>query len=372
MVSGRKKIIIIEDEEINRGILRELFRTDFDILEAENGQEGLSVIEKEHTGIAAVLLDIMMPVLDGFGLLEILNQKNYIKEFPVILITGDYTLEVEKKAYALGITELIIKPFNREVVIKRVKNVIELYENKNHLKYLVDIQTKQIKKQAKILEETNEQLIDILSTVVEFRNFESGQHIKNIKKFVSILLRHLMEEFPEYGIDNEIAAAIVKASVLHDIGKIAIPDAILLKPGKLTGEEYEIMQTHTIKGCEILKRIRTLFDDFLYEYIYEICRYHHEKWDGNGYPDKLSGEAIPISAQLVSIADCYDALRSKRVYKIEIEHELAIDMIKDGACGEFSDKMKKLLDLSEQEFFLASSFELSVNEDEIYTCQEGI
>ncbi|MBR5337649.1 MAG: response regulator [Lachnospiraceae bacterium] len=344
MLNKKEKILIVDDAEVNRGILNEVFKDNYDVIEAENGQEALDILNEGHEDITIILLDLVMPVLNGFEFLEIINESGLIKKIPVILITGDYTMEAEKNGYNLGVSDIIIKPFNPEIVTKRVTNTIELYKHKNRLEKMVEEQTVKISEQAEILKKSNEMLIETLSTVVEFRNLESGAHIRHIKSVVATLLKYLRRDYPEYKLTDKDEVDIITASAMHDIGKIAISDTILLKPGRLTPEEFEIMKTHTIKGCEILDQFEFIYDDNLFKVIYDICRYHHEKYDGRGYPDGLEGEDIPIWAQIVSVADVYEALVSKRVYKDAFAHDTAINMIKNGECGAFSEKMMDCLD----------------------------
>ncbi len=339
MQNKKEKILIVDDAEVNRGILREVFISRYDVLEAENGRVALDILDEYSENITIILLDLVMPVLNGFEFLEIINASGLIKRIPVILITGDYTMEAEKNGFNLGVSDVIIKPFDPEIVLKRVTNTIELYKHKNRLERMVEEQTVKISQQAEILKKSNEMLIETLSTVVEFRNMESGQHIRNIKSVAAALLKVLRTDYPEYNLTDRDAENIVTASAMHDIGKIAVSDIILLKPGKLTPEEFEIMKSHTVKGCEILDKFEFIYDDDLFKIIYDICRYHHEKYDGKGYPDGLVGEEIPIWAQVVSVADVYEALVSKRVYKAAFSHETAIRMITDGECGAFSEKM---------------------------------
>ena len=350
MAAGkREKILIVDDAEVNRGILCEVFKDSYDVIEAENGQMALDILNKDSSGITIILLDLVMPILNGFEFLEIINRSGLIKKIPVILITGDYTMEAEKRGFNLGVSDVITKPFNPEIVTKRVTNTIELYKHKNELENMVDEQTLKISEQAEILKKSNEMLIETLSTVVEFRNLESGAHIRNIKNVVAVLLAHLRKDYPEYSISHKEAEDIITASAMHDIGKIAVSDTILLKPGRLTPEEFEIMKTHTTLGCDILEKFEFIYDDDLYRIIYDICRYHHEKYDGRGYPDGLEGEDIPIWAQIVSVADVYEALVSKRVYKDAYAHDTAIKMINDGECGIFSPKMLDCLNNAGEE-----------------------
>lgn len=335
----RNKILIVDDIKLNRIILAQLFNAEYQILEAENGQEALTLLEKYSKSIVVILLDLLMPVLDGFETLHYLHTQKILSHIPVILITGDTSNQAEQKGYELGASDIITKPFDSNIVKKRVSNIIELYEHKNNLELLVEQQTKKIKSQSKKLEETNNQIIETLSTVVEFRNLESGMHIRRIKSFTRILARYMAKHYPEYELNEEKIKVIVQVSAMHDVGKIAIPDSILLKPGRLTSEERKIMQTHTTKGCEIINTISVLQNKEYFGYTYEICRYHHERYDGSGYPDGLRGEEIPIAAQIVSVADVYDALVSDRVYKSAYSKAEAFQMICDGKCGMFSPKL---------------------------------
>lgn len=325
----RNKILIVDDMEINRAILCELFHKDYDVMEAENGLTALNLLHQHQDSIAIILLDIIMPVMDGFQVMEHLQSEGIMKKIPVILITADTYQENEIKALDLGASDIILKPFNAHIVKKRVENSIELYRHKNHLEDLVEHQTKK-------LTETNDFIIDALSTVIEYRSMESGHHIRRIRVLTKTLAACVQRMFPEYKLTPRLIDTIASASAMHDIGKIAIPDSILLKPGRLTPEEFEIMKTHTTKGCEILQTFQRMDDKVYLHYCYDICRYHHERWDGKGYPDGLKGDEIPVCAQIVSIADVYDALTSDRVYKPAFSHEEAVQMILHGECGIFS------------------------------------
>lgn len=344
------KILIVDDMEVNRGILCEMFKHDMEILEAGDGVEAMELVEQHYQSIAVILLDIIMPRMNGFEVLEKLSGKKEWSGIPVILITGDTATDVDRQGFEMGVNDVIKKPFDPHVVKKRIKNTIELYRHKNELEDLVTEQTAELEKQAAQLRDMNVQLIEILSTIVEFRNLESGEHIKRIKCFTNVIMKKLKEEYPEYNITREMIDAVTVASAMHDVGKIAIPDNILLKPGKLTAEEFEIMKQHTTKGCEIVEAISKMQNEEYYKYSYDICRYHHERYDGKGYPDNLKGDEIPIWAQAVSIADVYDALVSKRCYKDAYRKEKAFQMILDGECGVFAPKLRRCFELSKVEF----------------------
>ncbi|MDY2699618.1 MAG: HD domain-containing phosphohydrolase [Suilimivivens sp.] len=342
----RNKILIVDDVEINRELLEEILKDEYEILQAENGKQALQVLEKFHDDIAVMLLDLIMPEMDGLTLLEEMNQKPWSNQIAVVIISSENTVQTEARCFELGVSDFVHRPFNNRLVRKRVRNVATLFQYQQELEQKVEKQTETLRKQYKLLQLQAEQLkqskanvIDILGNVVECRNLESGEHIKRVKGYTRILGERLMEDYPEYGLTKEKMEIIVSASALHDIGKIAVPDAILLKPGKLTQEEFEYMKSHTTRGCEILNNIKNVWDKEYGTVSYEICRHHHERYDGKGYPDGLKGEEIPVSAQIVSIADVYDALVNERVYKSAFSKEKAFQMIVTGECGIFSPKL---------------------------------
>ncbi|MCL2791877.1 MAG: response regulator [Spirochaetaceae bacterium] len=332
----RKKILVVDDIEINRLPLIHLFSEEFDVLEAENGRAAMDILEKHREEISIVLLDLVMPVMGGFEVLHEMKNSGIIRTIPVILITSEEGDEKTLLGYKLGVSDFIKKPFNADIVYRRVNNVVGLYSHKRNLEEKLREQREKLENQARRLKQANQSVIDILSTTVEFRDFESGEHIKRIRLITHILLEEASSYYPLSAEEIEI---IGNASAVHDIGKIAIPDSILLKPSPLTPEEFAIMKTHTIKGCEILSRLTQIQGDDFYTYCYDICRYHHERWDGKGYPDGLKGDDIPIWAQATSLADVIDALISKRVYKAAFSHDDAIKMILDGKCGVFNPKL---------------------------------
>ncbi|MDE5908420.1 MAG: response regulator [Lachnospiraceae bacterium] len=346
----KQQILIVDDEEINRVILRGLFQDEYQIVEAGNGQEAIARIE-ENQNIVLILLDIVMPVMNGFGVLDYMKEHELLEKIPVILITGETVIDSDDQAYAYGVADVMHKPFYPHIVKRRGKNIIELYQNKHYMQERLKEQEDAIRAQEKKIRESNEFMIDALSSVVEFRSLETGEHIRRIKYFTRILLKYLMKYFPKYGLTPMQVDEIARAAALHDIGKIGIPDAILLKPARLTPEEFEVMKTHTTIGCEVLERFRERQTDEFYKYCYEICRYHHERWDGNGYPDHLVGDEIPISAHIVAIADVYDALVSPRVYKSIYANNIAYDMIMKGECGQFSPDVLECFALAKADFF---------------------
>lgn len=334
--SPQRKLLVVDDVQLNRLILTELFSDQYQVLEAENGLQAMEIIEREGAALSIVLLDIVMPEMDGFEVLQRMNESGIMGTVPVILITGENDDEMALKGYGLGVSDLVNKPFNPEIVERRVDNVVALYAHKQDLEQKLREQKEMLKQQAERLRQSNLFVIDALSTTVEFRNLESGEHIKRIRTLTKVLLEALRDEYP---LTDEEIEAISNASAMHDIGKIAIADSILLKPGPLNKEEFEVMKTHTVRGCEILESLNYTQDEEYYTYCYEICRHHHERWDGRGYPDGLKGDEISIWAQATSLADVYDALTSKRVYKDAYTHEQAAQMILNGECGAFNPAM---------------------------------
>ncbi len=328
-----KTILIVDDIEINRDILAEVFKADYNIIEASNGVEAIEIINND-VQISAVLLDLIMPEMDGLGVLREMNRTNKIKKIPVFLITAAESREMLQEGYDLGAIDVITKPFLTHFLLCRVNNVVELYEHRNELERIVEKQVERFK-------ELNHSVVEVLASVIEFRDMESGEHVRRICRLTRLLMTEVSNMYEEYHLSKDDIEKIVTSSVLHDIGKIAIPDKILNKPGRLTKEEFEIMKQHTIKGCEILQRMPDIIDNETYNYSYDICRHHHERWDGRGYPDGLSGDDISIWAQVVSVADVYDALTSKRVYKDAYSSETAVKMIMNGECGTFNQKVLK-------------------------------
>ncbi|MCR4992130.1 MAG: response regulator [Lachnospiraceae bacterium] len=351
-----KNILIVDDTEINRGVLSEIFTGEYGILEAENGRKALEIIAVKRDSIAAVLLDIVMPEMDGYRLLEELTKHKITNKIPILMITADGSADAERKCYEHGASDVIHKPFDRFIVSYKVKRAIELFESRSELERKIVDQTRVLRKQYMVLKkqeerlkETNARVIDTICTIVEFRNLESGYHLKRIKGFVQILANTAMRNYPEFGLTPHRIDVITNASAMHDIGKITVPDSILLKPGRLTDDEFDIMKSHTTRGCEIVKMLADLQDQEYLEVSYDICRHHHEKYDGKGYPDGLRGEEISIAAQLTSLADVYDALVSDRVYKSAFSPSKAYEMIKNGESGIFSTKMLACFDIARPE-----------------------
>lgn len=353
----KNKILIVDDAEMNRDLLCEILKEEYDIVEAENGKQALEIMEKEADNISAILLDIVMPVMDGFQVLEGLKKLNVLDKVPVLVISGETSIQNEKKCFECGVSDFIGRPFNATLVKKRVQNMVNHYAYKNHLEEKVEEQTvvlrkayHTLKQQADKLAKRNQEIIDMLGTIVEYRSLESGEHIQRVKDYTRIMAETFSEKYPEYGLTKEQIETIVAASALHDLGKIAIPDSILLKPGKLTQDEFEYMKSHTLRGCEILDSMKGEWNPKEKAVSYEIIRSHHERYNGKGYPDGLKGDEIPISAQLVSVADVYDALVNERCYKSAYSTDEAFHMIINGECGVFSPKLMEVFRMVREQF----------------------
>ena len=331
----RQNILIVDDSKFNRDILKEILGETYNYLEAENGNQAIQMIG-ENIGIDLMLLDINMPQMNGFEVLKIMKRSQCIEETPVIMISSEESVDTMREAYEMGITDYITRPFDSVIVKKRVQNTLSLYANQNNL---VNVVVDQIYEK----EENNNIMIRILSSILGSRNSESREHILHIKTATEMMLRQLIKITDVYHLTEADIALITTASSLHDIGKIYIPEEILNKPGRLTDEEFKIMKTHSKLGADIIQDIHLPQEKPLVHTAWEICRWHHERWDGKGYPDGLKGEEIPISAQVVSIADVYDALTSERCYKKAFDHDTAIKMILDGQCGQFNPILLKCL-----------------------------
>lgn len=312
--SSQSTLIVIDDDEINRGILENLFSPVYVVEEAENGKEGLRKLLADPERYCAVLLDVMMPEMDGLEVLRHLEKASLLDKVPVFLITAETSDATMKEAYRLGVMDVISKPVVPYVVLRRVNSVVELFRARKRLSSVVERQQSELLEKAQKIIELNQGMIEALSTAIEFRNGESGEHVRRIHDITEFLLTNT--RLGE-GLDEEAIDDIALAFIMHDVGKIAIPDAILNKPGRLTPEEFEVMKRHTTQGAVLLERIPQLHSHSFYQYAYDIARHHHERWDGRGYPDGLKGEEISLWAQVVSLADVYDALSCKRVYAEE-------------------------------------------------------
>ena len=339
-MDAKQKILVVDDSEMNRAMLKEILGEGYEYLDAENGMKAVEIL-RSRTDIALVLLDLMMPEMDGFDVLRVMRCYSWLEEIPVIVISAAEDTENIERAYDLGVADYIRRPFERVMVMRRVQNVLMLYAKQKRLTRLVTDQVYE-KEHNSVL------MISILSHLVEFRNSESGQHVLHIRTLTDLLLHQLVQKTDRYQLDESDISLISTASALHDIGKIMVPDEILNKPGRLTEEEYAIMKTHTIEGARILEELYSGQDEPLLKVAHAICLWHHERWDGGGYPDKLKGDAIPIAAQVVALADVYDALTSERCYKPAYDHEKAIHMILHGECGAFNPLLLECLEESSE------------------------
>lgn len=342
-MSLKEKILIADDSEMNQMLLEEILSDKYEYVMAKDGTEAVDILEK-NDDIDLVMLDINMPKMDGFGVLEIMNLRHWISEVPVIIISSESDVDFIRRGYDLGASDYISRPFDLTVVRRRVENTLMLYVRQKRLVRLVEEQVYE-------REKTNNTMINILSHVIEYRNNESGQHILHVRMMTDILLRRLIEITDKYPLTETDISMIASVSALHDIGKISVPKAILNKPGKLDPEEWEIMKSHAAIGDSMLYDIGMQQSETLMNLAHEICRWHHERWDGRGYPDGLKGDEIPISAQVVAMADVYDALTSERCYKKSFDHATAIKMITNGECGAFNPLLIQcLLDVQDQLF----------------------
>ncbi len=341
-----RKMLVADQTEINNSILYSIFASQFELIRTESSEEAYRILLEQHDAISIILIHEQIAGRIPAESIKTLNSLKIFETIPIILILGSRNAQITRQNCLIPFSDVMPSPVNPYIAKKRVANLVELYTNKKELEKLVDDQTKKIleqnrfmKDQQRIINSINNDMLDTLSTVIEYRDVESGKHIHRIRKFTEVLLREVARRHPKYNLTEEKIELITSASSLHDIGKIAIPDSILLSPRRLTYDEFRIMKQHTTKGCEILELLDNVEHNEYYRYCYDICRYHHEKWDGLGYPDGLVGDQIPIWAQVVSIADCYDALTSERPYKAAFSHEQAVEMIRNGACGAFSDEM---------------------------------
>ena len=329
LLQNKSQILLVDDSKMNRMMLKEILGSDYSILEAENGQECLEKMQAEAGNIALVLLDINMPVMDGFEVLKAMNANHTIEDTPVIMISSEDSDAAIRRSYELGASDYVNRPFDARIVYRRVTNTIKLYAKQRRLVQMVS-------DQIRARENNTDTLVGVLSHIVEFRNGESGAHVRHIRIITEMLLHRLLEISSNYSITAEQQDLIPLASALHDIGKIGIDEKVLNKPGKLTPEEFKVIQTHSMLGAKMLHDLDQFAEQPLLQTAYEIARWHHERWDGRGYPDGLKGDEIPISAQLVSLADVYDALTSERCYKKAFSHEKAVQMILNGECGAFN------------------------------------
>ena len=324
-----EKILIIDDSEMNREILGDMLGDEYDILESSSGMDGIRLLSEQGTSISLVLLDMVMPEMNGIEVLDIMGKNGWLSDIPVIMISSEESADVIHKAYELGVTEFMGRPFDKLIVKKRCENITRLYAKQKKLAGLFADQFYEREKNSRLM-------IDILAHIVEFRNNECAMHVVNVQKYTEILLKELVKVTDKYNISDSDITMISNCAALHDVGKICIPDEVLNKPGRLTDEEFAIMKSHSAVGSQMLNELPFHRDEPLVRLAYAIARWHHERWDGRGYPDGLKGDDIPIAAQVVSLADVYDALTSERCYKKAFSHETSIEMISKGECGSFN------------------------------------
>ncbi len=333
----KKRLLIADDSEINRAILANMLEQDFDIIEAANGREAIIAMENYGDKISALLLDVVMPEMNGFEVLDEMKKRRWIEEIPTVMISAETSSAYIDRAFELGASDYISRPFTPGIIRHRVINTILLHAKKQQI---TDTLAGWFYKQ----EKSNEAVASIFGYVLEQRCGESGMHMLGVSRVTNLLLNELVQKTDKYKLDASDIDAICKASELHDIGKFFIDEKILKKPGKLTDEEFNIVKTHTVIGAKIIENTPAHQNKKIIKYAAQICRWHHERWSGEGYPDGLSSENIPIAAQVVSLADVYDALTNDRSYKKAYSHKKALEMIRGGECGSFNPLLLKCLD----------------------------
>lgn len=351
----RKKILIADASEINREILEELFEEDFEVNLADNGQDALDFVLKEYENIALAILDMGLEDKNAVDILNEINTAKWFDNIPVLVLSEDTSLKIEKSAYKAGAVDFMRKPFDSSLLERKVKKYAELYsvrEILNETKAQLDKVTlnnnakndKNTSAYVRTMDEDvfysqHNKMIELIGSLTELRNVENHQHVQRMKGLVKIMAKKMQEMYPEYNLTFEMVNDIVTACSIHDLGKAAIKDEVLLKPGRFTDEEYEYMKSHTLRGIDLLNEVQGAWSDEFDKIARQVVRSHHEKYDGGGYPDGLKGDEIPISAQLVSIADTYDALVNDRVYKKAFPKDVAYNMIITGDCGIFPPKI---------------------------------
>lgn len=344
----KKVILIIDDVEMERDILRQMFQEDYQIADAEDGLSGIEYIQQHIEQIAIVFLDAHMPKMSGYDVLKYMYEHKLTEQIPVILITGDLDDHILTIAYEAGAIDVIRKPFIVSAIKQRAKNIIELYNHKNHLEEEVQKKTEILKEQYEKLTEHNEQLVYMLNEIIIYRNTESKQHVEYVQGYTKILATHYAKLYPRSRMTQSKINNIVKAAKLHDAGKIMIADSVIKHQGRLSEYEIEYIKQHTIKGGEMVKVLFGLDDDYG-RICYNVCRYHHEKYDGTGYPEKLKKDKIPIEAQIVGLADMYDAIVNVTMNKRKYSPREAFYKLLNDECGEISPKLKECLEAARDE-----------------------
>ncbi|MDO4290732.1 MAG: response regulator [Eggerthellaceae bacterium] len=328
-LNRKKTVLVVDDSPMNRELLIDIMGDEFNVVEAENGEQAVAAVLRLGLGVSLVLLDYVMPGMDGLEVLEVFQKNGWIKDIPVVMLSTESDPKYIERAYELGATDFLVRPFDANIVLHRARNTIMLYSKQRMLYGMVADEINERERDVNLM-------VAILSHIVEFRNGESGRHVLRVRMLTELLLTYLADKTDAYNLTPDDISLISMASSLHDIGKIAISEAILNKPGRLAPEEFEVMKTHAAVGAEMLENLPMGQGERLVQTAHDICRWHHERWDGRGYPDGLKGDDIPISAQVVALADVYDALTSERVYKPPYPHGKALDMILNGECGTFN------------------------------------
>lgn len=346
---SQKSLLIIENDEMSRELLRQMFENEYNVITAQDGKEGISMIAIHRQDLVAVILDLVLPGMAGYQVLQLLHSKKIVDSIPVIIITAQKNPQLELSCYSMGAADIILKPFVAQAVRIQVSRTIEMSQKAAMLEGEVQTAKAELNVQQRRLDEYYDRLLETISNLVEFRSLESSEHVRRVKGLTGIFANTYMRLFPEKGLTPEKISLIVRASAVHDIGKITIADHILLKPGRLTEDERSVMKSHTTKGCEVLNFLKDVQDVEQHTIAYDICRHHHERHDGGGYPDGLKGDEIPLSAQLVSIADVYDALVSERPYKKPYDKSTAYHMIMNGECGVFAPELLQCLEAARDE-----------------------
>lgn len=324
----KKSILVVDDEELERELIRQIFEADYNVIMASNGKDALIQLSRHYNEIVIILLDLSMPVLNGYQVLQVLNASELYRSIPVAMITATDSQDLAVACYAMGVVSVINKPISVKVVRKQINNIIDIYENSKQTE-------KNLTNRLARMNYFYGNLVEAICSIAEFRAYESGTHVKRMKALTKIVAEEYMNMYPESGLTHEKIEVLVQAAAIHDIGKIAIPDGILFKTSTLTKEEEQVLMSHTTKGCEIISTFADQGDES-FKISYDVCRYHHERYDGNGYPDGLAGDSIPLSAQIVSIVHEYENLISERIYKQAYDKKTAFDKIISGKCGSFS------------------------------------
>lgn len=346
---NRDTVLIIEDTEINRVTLRQILEKEYQIFESGNGSEGIRYMEDHPDEIALILLNIGLFLVDGCRIMEYMQRSSSLQEIPIILIISDDDGEAIERGYALGVADVIRTPFQENIIRQRVHNMIELYRHKHHSGELDRVLTAELNRQHEKLQRHNESMIKILRDMITLRDTESDLHIRYIEGYTRILARQYAALYPRSKMTNQKIEYIVQAAGMHDLGKITISDLLISQQGRLLPEEMEYLKQHTVKGSDIIKVMFEFEEGLFYRISYNVCRYHHERYDGTGYPDGLSGDKIPVEAQLVSLADMYDALVNVTVNKERYPADRAVRMLLEGTCGELAPRMKECLMAAKQE-----------------------